>query len=622
PDTRVFSHATLSPDVAHQVKPAGAALDMGLDDDGNKGIGVFIYRDAVGQGANDFKGVKLRWLNGSDQIDASTAVLSVHAIAMVYVPEGPFRSKSPFLFPEKYDGEAGKIYRCPLTTINTPDAAKPGGHANLSTNLMNASLYVTSDWPNGYGAFYCMKYSILQGEYARLLTEAAPDPGAATYNGEYGYQPHNAARRYSAGFYGLCGYTIRYSAGEMRYEADVPERPAKLLSEPDIHSFTAWAGLRPPTSLEYEKACRGPRAVARDEDAWAPGACAPAAGLAGAVPSLGLPPSATTSRLFWPGPSYWGIRDLSQSGSLIEWPAVVKECGRPYSGNHGTGSPTPPGGWVFTSHGEWYMQGMWQGYPLSEIGVWLLPEDFMRMPGDIGGYISTRCGRYGARAVRTASAKNDKDSPLQVEALPNLAGYDMAIVNLAGRFKNDGDKPLNVELGSAFPAVSFPLGAASRAITAAPKSIAPFKILTALTPQTLTEALRGSRKCPLRIQAPGGEMLAKQDIQSPIMASANSTPPVISSLEGGVLTLRITNATDRLCAVVVTLPPVPGVKLPETERRLDLAAGAGARVVFPVPRQGLPSDGVCQFPFRVAVAGGAPQSGTVAVELSNKTRWW
>ncbi|MEI6972831.1 MAG: hypothetical protein WCL44_15105, partial [bacterium] len=72
PDTRVFSHATLSPDVAHQSKPAGAALDMGLNDDGTKGIGVFIYRDAVGQGANEFKGVKLRLLD-SLSADSSAA---------------------------------------------------------------------------------------------------------------------------------------------------------------------------------------------------------------------------------------------------------------------------------------------------------------------------------------------------------------------------------------------------------------------------------------------------------------------------------------------------------------------------------------------------------------------
>jgi hypothetical protein len=117
-------------------------------------------------------------------------------------------------------------------------------------------------------------------------------------------------------------------------------------------------------------------------------------------------------------------------------------------------------------------------------------------------------------------------------------------------------------------------------------------------------------------------MLAKQEIRLSMGAFANSTQPVINSLEGGAVALRITNATDRLCAVVVTLLPVPGIKLPETERRLDLAAGAGARVVFPVPRQGFPGDGVCQFPFRVTVADGAPQSGAVDVELSNKTRWW
>jgi formylglycine-generating enzyme required for sulfatase activity len=635
PDTRVFSHATLSPEATHHGKPAGAALDMGLSDDGTKGIGVFIYRDAVGQGANEFKGIKLRLLDSLSAVSSAAAnpsspnstlntehrtlntEVSVHAIPMVYVPEGAFRSKSPFIYPPG-GSWTPDAYACRLMTIDTPDTTKPGGHVNCATNYPREG----PDWPNGYGAFYCMKYSISQGVYARFLTEAAPDPKTATYNGEYGYGPHNAYRRYAPGLYGLCGYTIRYSAGEMRYEADVPERPANFLSDADIHSFTAWAGLRPMTKLEYEKACRGPRAVARDQDAWAPGACAPAAGLAQFVSSIGGYQTPTTGRLAWPGLSYWGIRDLSQSGSVNEWPAVVKEDGRGFTGNHGTGTPDPPGGWVFTSGGEW-MQYMWQGFALSQTGIWVLPEDCTSLPGDIGAYSSTRTGRYGARAVRTAAGRANKESPLQVDALPNLVGYDLAIVNVSGQFRNAGDKPLKVELVSSLPASSFLQGAASRGFTAAAKAVTPFKIPVVLNRAFTNATERGGRGLilPMQIKGPGGETLgeAKIRVSSDVLTRPSG---VVQSLDGGKIDLKMTNATENPLELVFEMPSLPVVRIGETKQALTVAAGAEAVVAFPVPRQWFPREGPCRIPYRVAIGSRAALDFETSVELRTQTRWW
>jgi len=57
-----WRHATLDTDAAHHAMPAGATNSVGLTDDGKRGVGMFIYRAALGQGKNEFKGVKLRWL--------------------------------------------------------------------------------------------------------------------------------------------------------------------------------------------------------------------------------------------------------------------------------------------------------------------------------------------------------------------------------------------------------------------------------------------------------------------------------------------------------------------------------------------------------------------------------
>ena len=45
-------------------------------------------------------------------------------------------------------------------------------------------------------------------------------------------------------------------------------RPCNHLCWADAVAFAAWAGLRPMTELEYEKACRGPGYAHHGELAW------------------------------------------------------------------------------------------------------------------------------------------------------------------------------------------------------------------------------------------------------------------------------------------------------------------------------------------------------------------
>jgi hypothetical protein len=374
-------HAMLSPETKDHQVPGGAARDLGLTDDpstglgagGARGMGVFIYRSAVGVGANDFKGITLRWMHDAGQAPDKDVQVSVHAIAMVYIPQGPFASRSPW-------GHA-------LTAITTPDATKPGGHLESGTN----SVPLHDAWPNGYRSFYCMKYSISQGDYAGFLNSVSP---SGDYNrGRYSGLGNGNAWRYSPRLYGFNGYTITNVAG--RYTADVPGRKCNLLSWPDILSFAAWAGLRPPTNLEYEKACRGPRAVARGAEAWAPGACAPAAGLDQTVmseaPAVGL------------GPSYWGIRELSLSGCVQEWPVVIQNewgAGRAFTGRHGSGSPDALNDWPWSGMGDGFSGGIWRNPGYGTVGHWVNMTELINMPwGHIDG---SRTGRYGARVVRTA----------------------------------------------------------------------------------------------------------------------------------------------------------------------------------------------------------------------------
>ena len=607
------SHATLAADAGEHKVPAGAALDVGLNDDGDRGLGVFIYRDAAGSGPVAFRNVKLRWLHGVDQADPSKVELAVHAIAMVYVAEGPSKSRS--LLRQPIDPSTKKVVtpRHPLTLIATADATKPGGYYGAA----GANVPEHAAWPNGYRAFYCMKRPISQGQFAAFLNSMK----GVSYNARlYQLMPMETSRPHSdklhyARFYGLCGYTITTDAAG-KYRADAPDRPCNFLSWPDIQSYSAWAALRPPTALEYEKACRGPRDFVGEQDAWAEGACAPAEG---------LPAPAATPRA-----SYWGIRGLSLSGCVHEWPGTIgngmARMALDFKGTHGNGTPESPADWpLSTAFGEWFYMSWESGggtIGFRNIGIWVNPFEMGRVRDEWMAIDADRTGRYGARAVRTAPFKEDPNSPLQVDRLPDLRGHGIGIFYLSGRFRNDSDKLLKLELAAGLPDACFPEGISSREFTAEPKAVTQFRILTALTPRTAADAVRKDGRLPVRVRSSGGGVLAERAVRLMLADPTGAKLPAIGSLDGGDVTLRLANATDRRLAVAIELTPPPGVKLSETSRRVEVAAGAETRASFHVPRQAFGSDRLCRMPYRVAVADGAPQSGETTADLRVASRWW
>jgi hypothetical protein len=234
----------------------------------------------------------------------------------------------------------------------------------------------------------------------------------------------------------------------------------------------------------------------------------------------------------------------------------------------------------------------------------------------------SRTGRYGVRAVRTAPVSVAANAMLQIDALPKLTGIDIGLFYLSGRLNNTGDKPLNVELSTAFPDVCFLDGAASRALTAAPKAVTPFKIAMAVTRQSvMTGAIRGGMLLPVQLKGKDGQALETLLVPIQMGARAGAPLPAISSIRGGEVALRITNTTDRALTLAVRLAPV-GVTITETNRSVTLAAGAETRAAFPVPRQGFAANGPCKIPYSIVVGTGASQGGEVVVNLKTESRWW
>ncbi|HRY31567.1 MAG TPA: SUMF1/EgtB/PvdO family nonheme iron enzyme [Bacteroidales bacterium] len=248
-----WQHVILN--TAGHVLPAGCLAVVPAD-----GMGVFLYRSA-GVGGNAFQNLQLSWnlaVNGIGNTDSIQ--VKVFAIEMVYVPEGSF-----------YAGDGVSTGSLRQVATNTPvlisdqpvvikcgntsyDDAQLEGNGILvdgdgGIDMLGTTSINNPDYPTGFKAFYCMKYEISQGQWADFLNSLTAAQCVTRYH-------VTTANR----------YTI---SGNWPYlMASAPDRACNFLNWPDGCAYADWAGLRPMTELEYEKACRGPQAVVAGEYTW------------------------------------------------------------------------------------------------------------------------------------------------------------------------------------------------------------------------------------------------------------------------------------------------------------------------------------------------------------------
>lgn len=411
------AHAMLSPVAADHGVPAGAALEVGRSDDGTQGVGLFVCRAAAGSGANDFKGVRLRWVHGADV--PADADLRVFAVQMVRVPECGFWAgdgSTDFVRGQFSSGTTSAPVRIEsegATTLGGEAAGvvntRDGAGMNLShTDDFNSDVPVSlpEAFPKGYRAFYCMRQEMTQQQYVDFLNTLSFDrqaqrtmphvgpasaPGTAVLVGEKNAAGNRAAVRIAAS--GVADVrepvtvdrkTFIASASLVKrgrpavYETATPHVVCNGINHTDGIAVAAWAGLRPMTELEFEKACRGPVRPVPGEFAWGTAAIAgvdPAGGgyvlqnagtaeetvvwdgaggpdaVRGNAPcsptnrKLGGPlrggvfATATSDRVS-AGASYWGILDLSGNVNEMTVPVGVPQ-GRAFAGTHGSGGAVP-----------------------------------------------------------------------------------------------------------------------------------------------------------------------------------------------------------------------------------------------------------------------------------------
>ena len=499
-----WHHAMLAADAAKHAVPAGAALEVGKSNDGKKGVGVFIHRAAAGQGPNDWKGVSLRWQLpvGADAEAGATSAFAMHvttdksksaegaafdpakaevkvlALEMVYVPQSAFWLGDGTTNVVAGHFTAG-LDNVPFR-VESEQAIKLGGDTadylnnheavGMTPNSMDdfnsdQPAMLPAAFPKGYAAFYCMKYEVTMAMYVEYLNmqpyarQAAsvtvkPSMPAGTLAMDGSHQsPRPGVLIQAPGTpdsmvpmqvpretFVMIGSVPKAGTAAV-FKTTMPFVPCHFMPCQGALGFAAWAGLRPMTELEYEKACRGPVKPVANEYPWGTTGIAGMDLTAGGKYALtnfnqetesirwvgANGPDATRGNAFYAGnnsalggptrvgifatpesdrvtagATYWGILDMA--GSVAEKAVPVGEAAsRDFSGEHGEGGAAPWGGIGLGERGAGYPTSLghhspsWGRLDLFRISSRANARSYMNTPGDI---------HDGTRCVRTAPIEN------------------------------------------------------------------------------------------------------------------------------------------------------------------------------------------------------------------------
>ncbi|MDD5441687.1 MAG: SUMF1/EgtB/PvdO family nonheme iron enzyme, partial [Candidatus Omnitrophica bacterium] len=276
----------------------GTELDIYVPDDNTTtvggGYGAFLYRSYPGAGTIDTDDITLVWDWGADGLTASTqARIKVFAIEMVYVPQGSFyigdgdeTNESTYAFHE--DGVDNTAVQITATAKNiNADGAMDMAilvDGDGGIDMDGTSAVDNPDWPTGYKGFYLMKYELSQGQYRdflNTLTLAQQNKRtAATLDGDEAGDFVMVAEDGTLSSRQTITTESDPGSGPYTFGCDLNDDNTvdgdedgewiamNYVSWMDLCAYADWAGLRPMTELEFEKACRGPNDAVYSEYAW------------------------------------------------------------------------------------------------------------------------------------------------------------------------------------------------------------------------------------------------------------------------------------------------------------------------------------------------------------------
>ncbi len=203
---------------------------------------------------------------------------SVYGVEMVYIPEGAFyagdnNTSSGALHEGSADSEPW--YIADGNTLSITNATSNGyryvSTGNAGEDATGTAFTISADYPNGFEAFYTMKYEISEGQWVEFIN-ALPS-SAARVNRDVTDSSHKNSDLVKT------RNTITCSGSPLSCSSARAYRAMSYLSWMDVAAFLDWMALRPMTELEYEKMSRGPLLSIAGEFAWGTAVITPAATL-------------------------------------------------------------------------------------------------------------------------------------------------------------------------------------------------------------------------------------------------------------------------------------------------------------------------------------------------------
>lgn len=274
-------------------------------------VGVFLHRkDSLGSGNIVVPGVSLLWTYTDQSFTYDDdLVVKVFAVEMVYVPQGPF-----YLGGKGTAASQVASFTWNGAAFGYPFYVRSENPITIANTAVDTTLWSTSNnlfagtlpaaFPKGYQAFYIMKYELTQEAYAdflNTLNQGQQDgrinatlanvgvrgniwDGSVTthWNGTTMYRQYimvtqrapsvtfgvDANQNGTANETTMVTRTIDGYTDSCTIGVDGQDLPVTYVSMFDLLAYADFAGLRPMTELEYEKACRGDQPVVNDEYAW------------------------------------------------------------------------------------------------------------------------------------------------------------------------------------------------------------------------------------------------------------------------------------------------------------------------------------------------------------------
>jgi formylglycine-generating enzyme required for sulfatase activity len=286
---------------------------------------------------------------------------------MVYIPEGSFSAgdgtSALALRQGSTDGDPWEISSenaISVTNTSGDGYYYPGGGDGAA-----ATFNVPGAYPKGFRGFYIMRHEITQEQW-RNFFNTLPQSGLARANRDCtaasGKNSDGLVARNNLSWLDLGSAFLPDQGGSTTY-CNVP---MSYLSWADLTAYLDWAGLRPMSELEFEKAARGVLPPVAAEYAWGTNTYTNAAGitdsgstteapsnsgansnLAGAISgpvriaSFASLNYGNASRIN-SGGSYYGVLELS--GNLRERVVTLgNSTGRNFTALHGDGSVSSTG---------------------------------------------------------------------------------------------------------------------------------------------------------------------------------------------------------------------------------------------------------------------------------------